>query len=149
MDIPEFHHRFLSEAPDGILFSDREGFIRFWNAGCERIFGYAESEAIGQSLDIIIPEALRARHWQGYAQTMASGKSRYAAGDVLAVPALHKDKRRISVEFSITPFRDAAGEMIGLGAVVRDVTSRFEELKALRKAAAHAGDPAAPAKDGR
>jgi PAS domain S-box-containing protein len=148
MDIPEFHRHFLEKAPDGILFSDREGIIRFWNAGCQRIFGYTAGEAIGQSLDIIIPEALQARHWEGYAQTIATGRSRYAAGDVLAVPALHKDKRRISVEFSITPFRDAAGAMIGLGAVMRDVTNRFEEMKALRKAAARVGNPAAPAKDG-
>lgn len=64
MDIPEFHRRFLEEASDGVLFADRDGVIRFWNAGCERIFGYAETEATGQSLDIIIPEALRIRHWK-------------------------------------------------------------------------------------
>ena len=142
MDIPDFHRRFLEEAPDGILFSDSDGLIRFWNAGCRNIFGFTASEALGQSLDIIIPPALRARHWQGYTQTMATGQTRYGAGDLLAVPALRKDGSRISVEFSIIPFRDAAGRILGLGAVMRDVTKRFEETKALRKAAA-ASAPAA------
>jgi nitric oxide dioxygenase len=149
MHIPEFHRRFLDDAPDAILFSDSEGVIRFWNAGCRRVFGYTACEAIGQSLDIIVPEALRTRHWQGYAQMMATGTSRYSAGDLLAVPALHKDNRRISVEFSLTSFRDAAGEVIGLGAVMRDVTKRFEEMKALRKTVAGIGNPATPANDGR
>ena len=58
MDIPDFHRRFLEEAPDGILFSDSDGLIRFWNAGCRNIFGFTASEALGQSLDIIIPPAL-------------------------------------------------------------------------------------------
>lgn len=149
MRIPEFHQRFLDEAPDGILYSDRDGVIRFWNAGCQRIFGYTAGEAIGQSLDIIIPEALRARHWEGYAQTIATGRSRYAAGDMLSVPALHKDGRRISVEFSITPFRDAAGGMIGLGAIMRDVTKRFDEMKALKKTVALSAKAAKSPADGK
>lgn len=139
MDIPDFHRRFLAEVPDGVLFADQEGVIRFWNRGCRSIFGFTAEEAVGQSLDIIIPEALRARHWQGYTQTMATGQTRYGAGDLLAVPALRKDARRISVEFSIIPFRDATGRMIGMGAVMRDVTRRFEETKALRKALATSG----------
>lgn len=149
MDIPDFHRRFLEDASEAILFADRDGAIRFWNGGCDRIFGFTAAEAIGKSLDIIIPEAQRARHWQGFERTIATGKSRYAAGELLAVPALHKEKGRISVEFSITPFHDASGRLVGLGAVMRDVTSRFEEMKALRKAAARAGTPAAPASDGR
>jgi PAS domain S-box-containing protein len=138
MPIPEFESRFITDTPDGILFADQEGVIRFWNAGCERIFGYTASEAAGQSLDIIIPESLRARHWQGYANTVRTGQSRYAAGDLLAVPATRKDGAHISVEFSIVPFRDAENRMIGIGAVIRDVTKRFEETKALRKALAAA-----------
>lgn len=91
---------------------------------------------MGQSLDIIIPPALRARHWQGYANTMRTGQSRYAAGDLLAVPAVRKNGSRLSVEFSIVPFLDAENRMLGMGAVMRDVTERFEETKALRKALA-------------
>ena len=136
MPLPDFEARFLANTPDGILFADHNGVIRFWNAGCERIFGHAASEAVGQSLDIIIPATLRARHWQGYANTMRTGQSRYAAGDLLAVPAVRKDGSRLSVEFSIVPFLDAENRMLGMGAVMRDVTERFEETKALRNAQA-------------
>jgi PAS domain S-box-containing protein len=136
MPLPDFEARFLANTPDGILFADHNGVIRFWNAGCERIFGHAASEAVGQSLDIIIPAALRARHWQGYANTVRTGRSRYAAGDLLAVPAVRKDGSRLSVEFSIVPFLDAEDRMLGIGAVIRDVTKRFEETKALRQALA-------------
>ena len=138
MPIPDFEARFLANTPDAILFADEKGVIRFWNAGCERIFGHAVSEAVGQSLDLLIPEALRARHWQGYAETMRTGQSRYAAGELLAVPAVRKGGARVSIEFSIVPFRDAENRMIGMGAVMRDVTKRFEETKALRKALAAA-----------
>lgn len=133
-DIPDFYRRFLAETPDGVLFADNDGVIRLWNAGCQRIFGFTADDAIGQSLDIIIPVSMRTRHWQGYTQTITTGKTRYGAGDLLAVPALCKDGRRISVEFSIVALRDAAGRMVGMGAVMRDVTKRFEEVKALKKA---------------
>jgi PAS domain S-box-containing protein len=139
LGIPDFANVFLSEMPDGVLLADDEGVIRMWNAGCERIFGFSAEEAIGQSLDIIIPENLRARHWEGYEQTMRTGKTRYGAGDLLGVPALRKDGARISVEFSILPFRNAEGRIVGIGAVMRDVTKKFEEMKALKKALAAAG----------
>ena len=137
MPIPDFAARFVANTPDGLLYADAGGIIRFWNAGCERLFGHTAAEAVGQSLDIIIPEAQRARHWQGYTNTMRTGQSRYAAGDLLAVPAVRKDGSRISIEFSIVPFRDGE-RMLGLGAVLRDVSKRFEETKALRKALAAA-----------
>ena len=126
----------MDEAPDAILISDADGIIRFWNPGAARIFGFTSQEAVGQSLDIIIPGALRERHWRGYAETIRTGQTRYGAGDLLTVPALRKDGTRISVEFSIVPFRDSAGRMTGMGAIMRDVTRRFEELKTLRKALA-------------
>ena len=138
LGIPDFANVFLSEMPDGVLLADDEGVIRTWNAGCERIFGFSAEEAIGQSLDIIIPENLRARHWEGYEQTMRTGKTRYGAGDLLGVPALRKDGTRISVEFSIVPFRNSDGRLVGIGAIMRDVTKKFEEMKALRKALAAA-----------
>ena len=139
LGISDFHQVFLSEMPDGVLLTDDQGAIRMWNAGCQRIFGFTAEEAIGQSLDIIIPENLRARHWEGYAETMRTGQSRYGNGDLLAVPALRKDGTRISVEFSILPFRNAGGRIVGIGAVMRDVTKKFEEMKALKKALAAAG----------
>jgi PAS domain S-box-containing protein len=136
MDIDECRRRLMDEAADAILISDAEGIIRFWNPGAARIFGFASQEAVGRSLDIIIPATLRVRHWQGYAETICTGQTRYGAGDLLAVPALRKDGTRISVEFSIVPFRDAMGRVTGIGAIMRDVTGRFEELKTLRKARA-------------
>jgi PAS domain S-box-containing protein len=118
---------------EAVVACDRDGVIRFWNAGAVRVFGFGADEAVGRSLDLIIPERLRARHWDGWRKTMATGTSRYSGGDTLSVPALRKDGRQISVDFTITPLRDATGAISGLAAVMRDVTARFEELKALRK----------------
>src|SRR5215469_16034484 len=129
LDRNRFYEALVRETPDAIVYADATGAIGFWNKGAERIFGYAESEALGQSLDIIIPQGLRQRHWDGFGETMRTGKTRYGAGDVLAVPALRKDGVRISVEFTIVPFRDAAGGMLGIAAILRDVTKRFEETK--------------------
>ncbi len=123
----------LSTSGDAIVASDDKGIVRFWNRGAERIFGYTSEDALGQSLDIIIPEPLRDRHWAGYRQVMATGESRYGQGDILAVPAIRKDGTRISIEFTIVPVRDAGGKMTGMAAIMRDVTKRFEELRALKK----------------
>ena len=136
MELADFHRRFVEGAPDGLLAVDRNGVIRFWNAGCERIFGHLSAEAIGSSLDIIIPDRLRARHWHGFAETMRTGVTRYGSGELLSVPALRKDQTGISVEFSIIPFRGKDGTLAGVGAIMRDVTRRFEEMKALRAGAA-------------
>ena len=111
----------------------QKGLIQFWNRGAESIFGFAQAEALGQSLDIIIPENLRRRHWDGFDKTMHTGESHYAAGAVLAVPSVRKDGARISVEFTIVPFHDEAGRMAGVAAIMRDETKRFEEMRTLRK----------------
>ncbi|MDP1840884.1 MAG: PAS domain S-box protein [Reyranella sp.] len=134
-DVDRFYRNLARETPDAIVYADAEGMIAFWNKGAERIFGFTEAEAVGKSLDIIIPNALRERHWTGYAETVRSGKTRYGAGDLLAVPALRKDGTRISVEFTILPFRDRLGRILGIAATLRDVTKRFDEMKALRAAA--------------
>lgn len=132
-DAEKFSQSLVRGMPDAVVYADGEGVIRFWNAGAERIFGFGAAEAIGQSLDIIIPEGLRARHWAGFEETMRTGDSRYGAGDLLAVPALRRDGTRLSIEFTILPFRDAAGRMLGIAAVLRDVTRRFEEMRDLRR----------------
>lgn len=137
-DVGGFAVALLQGMPDAVVYADAEGRIRYWNAGAERMFGYTAAEALGQSLDIIIPASLRARHWQGYEATMRSGATRYGDGDLLAVPAVRKDGTRVSIEFTITPFRDDAGGMLGIAATMRDVTARFEEMKALRQRAAAA-----------
>jgi len=132
--VPErFFKTLVETAPDAVIYADEDGAIRFWNAGAERIFGWSAAEAEGCSLDIIIPESLRARHWDGYRQTMATGRSRYGAGDLLAVPAIRKDGARISVEFTIVPFRGPDGTMEGIAAILRDVTARFEETRRLKR----------------
>jgi PAS domain S-box-containing protein len=137
--------RVLEACPDAIVYADREGKIRFWNHSATRIFGFAEDEALGQTLDLIVPEAQRARHWDGYSRVMAGGKSRYGEGEMLAVPAMRKDGTRISIEFTILPLHDDAGTMLGIAAFMRDVTSRFEELRALRRELAALKAPPGPA----
>jgi PAS domain S-box-containing protein len=131
-EVDRFYRTLAREAPDAIVYADAAGMIAFWNKGAERIFGFSEAEAIGKALDIIIPENLRKRHWDGFAQTVRTGKTRYGGGDLLAVPALRKDGARISIEFTILPFFDRAGRILGIAAILRDVSKRFEEIKALR-----------------
>ena len=133
--IDRFYRTLVHDTPDAIVYADAEGMIGFWNKGAERIFGFSAAEAVGQSLDIIVPESLRKRHWSGYLETVRTGTSRYGAGDVLAVPALRKNGERISVEFTILPFHDRTGRTLGIAATLRDVTKRFDEMKALRAAA--------------
>lgn len=128
----------LSGPADAVVATDRDGIIRLWNPGAERIFGHAAAEVLGASLDVIIPERLRARHWAGFRHTVATGESRYGAGDLLSVPSMRRDGTPISVEFTIVPIKDPSGRMEGMVAVMRDVTARFEETRRLRRAAAAA-----------
>ena len=132
-DVHRFCDVVLREAPDAVFYSDAEGKIQFWNRGAERIFGFGEAEAFGRSLEIIIPENLRHRHWEGYKNTMRTGETRYGAGDLLAVPAIRKDGFRISIEFTVLPFKNDAGSVTGIAAVLRHIAGRFEEMKSLRK----------------
>jgi len=122
----------LDRSPEAILVSDRDGTVRYWNAAAERVFGFGASEAIGASMDLIIPERLRGRHWAGWETTMKTGVTRYGEGQLLAVPALHKDGRQISIEFSIQVLKDGGGRIAWVVAVVRDVTERFRRDKELR-----------------
>ena len=133
LDPAHFAEHLVSGMSDAIVYADADGVIRVWNQGATRVFGFAKEEAVGRPLDIIIPENLRERHWQGYRATMRTGHSRYGEGHILSVPALRKDGTRISVEFTIVPFADDAGQMIGIAAIMRDATARFEELRALRR----------------
>jgi PAS domain S-box-containing protein len=132
----------LTASADAIVAADRDGTIRLWSPGAERIFGHRSEAAIGQSLDLIIPEGLRARHWAGYRQVVETGESRYGEGDLLSVPGLHKDGRRISLEFTIVPLHGDDGHIAGMAAVMRDVTARFEEMRELKRKLAASGRPA-------
>jgi PAS domain S-box-containing protein len=131
LNIIDLSQRILALAPDAIMFADRFGIIRLWNQGAERIFGYSASDTIGQSLDLIIPEKLRQRHWDGYHKTMATGETRYGTA-LLAVPALHQNGSRLSTEFSIVMLTDDEGQPIGVAAILRDVTERHQKEKMLR-----------------
>jgi PAS domain S-box-containing protein len=130
----------LSTRSDAIVAADQDGIVRFWNPGAERLFGYSPDETIGRSLDLIIPERLRERHWEGFRRVMATGESHYGEADLLSVPALRKDGATISVEFTVVPLRDD-GRMIGMAAIMRDVTKRFEETRALKRKLAEATKP--------
>ncbi|MBD1399668.1 PAS domain-containing protein [Pelovirga terrestris] len=128
----DFCRKIIEQAPDAILFSDHEGIIRLWNRGCELVFGYSEAEALGQSLDLIIPEKLRVRHWQGYHQVMKTGVSAYGT-KLLAVPALHKDGHQLSCAFSIVMLKDDSGKPTGVASIMRDVTDAWTREKALKE----------------
>ncbi len=131
MTMPQ-HERLCREivdnAPEAVIYADREGIIRLWNAGAVAMFGYGAEEALGKSLDIIIPENLRGRHWEGYRRTMATGESKYGK-DLLAVPGIRKDGTRISLEFSIVLVHDEGGKLMGPAAIFRDVTARWKKDK--------------------
>ena len=122
----------VDKAADAIIFADEEGIIRLWNAGAEAIFGYPAEEALGQSLDLIVPEKLRKRHWEGYRKVMATAKTKYGK-ETLAVPAITKDDNRISIEFTIVLVTNDSGEPLGTAAIIRDVTERFLKQKELKK----------------
>lgn len=119
--------------PDAIIYADAAGAIRYWNAAATRIFGYSPEEAIGQRLDLIIPERLRGRHWEGWDRVMGGNPSRYGDGALLAVPAARKDGSPLSIEFTILPVRDESGNLSGIAAFLRDGTQRFDEMRALRR----------------
>jgi len=127
----------VRETPEAVVVSDPHGIIALWNGGAERVFGYPAAEAVGQSLDLIIPEKQRPRHWAGYDKTMATGATKY--GDtLLKVPAVHRDGRRLSIEFSVTLLREADGKIAGIAAVIRDATERWTAERELRARLAEA-----------
>jgi len=141
-DPDQFAASLVAAMSEAVIYADAAGVIQRWNRGATRLFGFTEAEATGASLDIIIPSGLRERHWTGYHATMRTGQSRYGDGELLSVPATRKDGSRVSVEFTIVPFTGDDGEMIGIAAIMRDGTARFEELRSLRKEIATLKDAA-------
>jgi PAS domain S-box-containing protein len=126
------YQQIIEGAQDAIVFADKEGIIRLWNSGAEAIFGYSAEEAIGETLDLIVPEKLREKHWEGYRKVMDTGVTKYGS-DILAVPALKKDDSRLSVEFTIVLLKDDTGKPQGTAAIMRDVTERWQKEKELKK----------------
>jgi PAS domain S-box-containing protein len=125
------YQRIVEDSPIAILFADHEGKIRFWNKAAETMFGYGADEALGQSLDLIVPERQRPRHWEGWARVMATGVTKYGS-DPLAVPAMKKDGSRISIEFNIVLLRSPTGELLGAAAMIQDVTVRWQQQKEMK-----------------
>ena len=125
-------NQLINDAPDAIIVSDPKGIIRFWNLGAELIFGHTATEAVGQSLDLIIPENLRKRHWEGYLRVMESGETKYKTGQ-LSSPGVRKDGGRVSLEFSMVLLRDESGAMRGCASIMRDVTERWQREKELKE----------------
>lgn len=129
---PCLSEQIVSKSGDAIVFSDGDGIIRLWNRGAEEMFGYAAGEALGQSLDLIIPEKMRTRHWDGYRRVMATGVTRYGK-ELLSAPGIRKDGGRISLEFSMAIILGADGAVAGIAAIMRDVTGRWQREKALKE----------------
>src|ERR1700687_4128544 len=127
----------VEQSPIAIIVGDREGMVRRWNAGAQTMFGWSAEEVLGKTMDMIIPEKHRPRHWEGYDKVMGSGVTKYGSS-VLAVPALTKDGHRISVEFNVVLLKDADGQVLGIAASLQDVTARWERDKALRARLAEA-----------
>lgn len=124
--------KLINDAPEAILISDKEGIITFWNSGAERLFGHTVTEAVGQSLDLIIPENLRGRHWDGYRQVMATGETKYKTG-LLSAPGVKKDGSRISLEFSMIILWNEQNNINGCASIMRDVTERWNKEKELKE----------------
>ncbi|KAF7963966.1 histidine kinase [Cupriavidus sp. UYMU48A] len=126
------YEQLVSAIGDAVIISNANGAITLWNPAAERMFGYTQAEAMGQSLDLIIPERLRGRHWEGYDKTMATGITRYGH-DLLKVPAVDKDGKSMSIAFTVALLRGPDGKISGIVAIIRDETVRFQEERALRK----------------
>lgn len=118
--------------PEALIFCDLEGIIRVWSGGAEKVFGWSAAEAVGQSLDLIIPERMRKAHWDGFNQAMERGGVKPGRTSMIT-RSLHKSAEFIYVDMSFEMVRDAAGKIIGSMAVAREATKRFNEEKALRK----------------
>jgi PAS domain S-box-containing protein len=122
----------VSAVGDAVVVSDATGAITLWNKAAERLFGYTEAEALGQSLDLIIPERLRARHWKGYRKTMETATTRYGT-EVLQVPAIDKAGRSFSIAFTVALLYGADKTLSAIAAVIRDDTQRFEKDRVQRQ----------------
>lgn len=132
MSVPIDLSELVGAVGDAIMAADASGAIILWNPASQRMFGYTEAEAMGQSLDLIIPQRQQQRHWDGYHKTMQTGVTRYG-NDVLRVPAVHKDGHSLSIAFTVALLHSPCGKVSAIVAVVRDESARFAEDRALRK----------------
>jgi PAS domain S-box-containing protein len=131
MDAQIDYRQLLMAIGDGVVVADADGKIIFWNPGAARIFGFSDAEAIGQTLDLIVPERQRQRHWGGFEKTMQTGQTRYG-NELLRVPALHKEGHPLSIAFTVAMLHAPDGKVSAIVAIVRDETARWNEERALR-----------------
>jgi PAS domain S-box-containing protein len=126
------YRHIVEDSRVAVIYGDAAGLMRLWNKGAEEIFGWTAEEALGRSMDLIIPEKHRTSHWEGYYRVMKTGVTKYGRS-VLAVPALTKDGRRLSIEFNVVLLKSPNGEVVGIAAILQDVTERWERDTAIRK----------------
>lgn len=138
---PALFEAIAKHIPDAVVFADCDGLIRFWNRGAEAVFGFAANEVLGHSLDVIIPERMRAAHWAGYRRAIAAGHASHA-NQVRTTRSLHKDGRKLYVDLSFGVVADPAGRVEGSVAMGRDVSERYLADKALRARLAALEKPA-------
>jgi hypothetical protein len=125
------YRHIVEDSGVAVIYGDAAGLIRLWNRGAEKIFGWTAEETLGRSMDLIIPEKHRSAHWDGYSRVMKTGLTKYGSS-VLAVPAVTKDGRRISIEFSVVLLTEPTAGVVGIAAFLQDITQRWERDKALR-----------------
>lgn len=125
-------HALVHSLGDALMVCDAQGAIRLWNPACERMFGFTQAEVLGQTMDMIIPERLRGRHWEGYHKTMATGVTKYGT-DLLKVPAVDKQGRAMSIAFTVSLLHGPDGKVSAIASVIRDETQRFNDERALKK----------------
>ena len=122
----------VTSVGDGIMASDAQGLITLWNPACERMFGFTQADALGKSLDLIIPQRQQKPHWDGYHKTMETGITKYG-NDVLRVPAVHKDGHTLSIAFTVSMLHNPDGSVSAIVAVIRDESIKFAQERALKK----------------
>ncbi len=132
MDDDELRSMLIQQAPDAVIFAGPEGIIREWNPAAERMFGHSPEGAIGQSLDLIIPERFREAHWNGYKRALLAGETRYS-GQTLPTRSIRKDGSTIYVELTFAIIHDAYGKVIGALSHARDISERWAREREQRQ----------------
>ena len=122
----------IEQVADAVIFADREGRIRVWNAGAEAVFGYAGDEVVGRRLDLLIPARLRSAHWKAFDRAIATGQQKYGR-ESMTTRSVHKDGSDLYVDLSFALVKNGAGQVRGAVAVARDITSRFRAEKESRR----------------
>ena len=122
----------VEQSPDAMIVADAQGAIVLWNRSAETIFGYADAEVLGKSLDVIIPERLRAAHWAAFEKSLETGSTKYA-GQVLTTRSMHKDGRTLYVALAFAMLKDDSGAVSAVLATARDCTAAYLEQKARAK----------------